>query len=339
MRLFGLDYAHPWFLLAALAAVPALWWSLRSSGRVVFSSLAALPARATTWRTALAWLPDGMIATAVIALAFALAGPRKGDDTQRIRSEGIAIVMAIDISSSMRALDLATAERPDDTRLDAVKRLFQQFVLGGGDLRGRPDDAIGLVSFAGHADTRSPLTLDHGNLATAAGQLAIVTDRREDGTAIGDGLALAVERLRKHAARSKVVVLLTDGVSNAGKLTTRAATELAVEHGIKVYTIGAGTNGFAPMKVKGQGIVQVPVEIDETTLKAIAARTGGVYFPATDFTALAAVYAAIDKLERTSLEEQRFYRFHEYYPWFLATALGLIVVALVLRGTALRRIP
>lgn len=336
-----MTFAQPWFLLFALAAVPALWWSRRSSGRVVFSSLAALPARGTTWRTAIAWMPDALIAAAVISLAFALAGPRKGDDNSRIRREGIAMVMAIDISSSMRALDLSE-KRKELTRLDAVKRVFEQFIAGGGGLGGRPDDAIGLVSFAGHADTRSPLTLDHGDLITAARELQLVTTRAEDGTALGDGLALAVERLRQFPARSKVAILLTDGVETAGTLTARAAIDVAKDNGVKVYTIGAGTNGVAPIRVDtdfGSQLMQTQVEIDEAVLKEIAQKTGGAYFRATDLSSLKKVYAQIDKLERTKIEEDRFYAFHEYYPWFVAVGLGLLVVAFLLRGTVLRRLP
>ena len=335
------DLTQPWFLLVALAALPALWWARRSSGRVVFSSLAALPARALTWRTALAWVPDAMLTLAVVSLAIALAGPRRGDEKSRIRREGIAMVMAIDVSSSMRALDLSEGSH-EQTRLDAVKRVFEQFVLGTRGLSGRPDDAIGLVSFAGHADTRSPLTLDHGNLVTAARELEIVRQRSEDGTAIGDGLALAVERLRQHPARSKVAILLTDGVETAGVLPARSAIDVAREHGVKVYTIGAGTNGVAPIRVEtemGTQLLQTEVEIDEALLQEIAEKTGGAYFRATDLAGLRTVYKAIDKLERSRIEEKMFFRYHEYYLWFVAAGLILVALAVALRGTVLRRLP
>lgn len=337
----GLELAHPWLLLVALLAAPAWWLARRARGRVVFSSLAALPPRRATWRTRLAWLPDAALAAAVVALAIAAAGPRRGDKHGRIRREGVAMVMAIDTSSSMRALDLAERGR-EDTRLDAVKRVFRAFVLGGDGLAGRPDDAIGLVSFAGYADTRSPITLDHANLATAVDQLELVTDRREDGTAIGDGLAMAVERLRQHPARSKVIVLLTDGVQTAGELPASAALELAAEHGIKVYTVGAGTNGVAPMRVDtgfGSELVQVRVEIDETLLREVAERTGGAYFRATDLAGLEKVYAAIDRLERSQFEEERFLEYHHRYPVPLVIGMALVVLALGLRGTVLRRVP
>jgi Ca-activated chloride channel family protein len=252
------------------------------------------------------------------------------------------MVLAVDVSGSMRALDLGRGGA-EQTRLDAVKQVFERFVLGDGEaLRGRRDDAIGLVSFAGFADTRSPVTLDHGNLVVAARQLELVTERSEDGTAIGDGLALAVERLRQHPARSKVAIVLTDGVETAGTLPARSAIDLAVEHGIKVYAIGAGTNGVAPVRVEtemGSRLVQMPVEIDEALLREIAQRTGGEYFRATDGAGLERVYAAIDKLERSELVELQFTSFHEYYPYFVGAALILIALAFGLRGTVLRRLP
>jgi Ca-activated chloride channel family protein len=226
-------------------------------------------------------LPDLLFAFAVAAVAIALSGPRVGDRTARVRREGIAILMAVDISGSMQALDLSTAGH-ERSRLDAVKDVFREFVLGGGGLAGRPDDAIGIVSFARYADCRSPLTLDHASLAQVADGLSLVKDREEDGTALGDGLGLAVLRLRESKAKSRVVILLTDGVSNAGETAPRDAADLARSQGIKVYTVGAGTNGVAPIRVEdpftGRSVLrQVPVEIDEATLREIAERTGGRY--------------------------------------------------------------
>jgi Ca-activated chloride channel family protein len=303
---------------------------------VVFSSLATLPARGASWRTALAWLPDALIAGAVIALAIGLAGPRSGDNASRVRSEGIAICMTVDTSGSMAALDL---EQPgkEQTRLDAVKDVFHRFVVG------RRDDAIGLVSFARYADTRAPLTLDHGNLLAALDALEITTEASEDGTAIGDGLALAVERLSQSKAKSRVIILLTDGVNNAGVESPLGAAEWAHQNGIKVYTIGAGTNGMAAIRVPsafgGTELAEVPVEIDEELLTKIAGTTGGRYFRATDAASLAAIYGEIDKLERTEMSEVRFVEYREYYGWCVGVGLALAVLAFLLRGTALRRLP
>ncbi|HTL37444.1 MAG TPA: VWA domain-containing protein [Kofleriaceae bacterium] len=334
------ELAHPLLILVALLAVPVVWWSRRSAGRVVFSSLRSLP-WGTTWRTALAWVPDALYGLAVVAIAIALTGPRSGDRNSRVRREGIAIVMAVDVSGSMRALDLSEKNQ-ELTRLDAVKRVFEQFVLGGKKLGGRPDDAIGLVAFARYADTRSPLTLDHGNLVTAARQLDFA-NQDEDGTAIGAGLELAVQRLAEYKARSKIVVLLTDGESNVHDIDEDQAIEDASKAGVKVYTIGAGTNGVAPIAIdRGDGrkqLMQMTVSIDETTLRKIADKTGGQYFRATDSASLRRIYQQIDKLERTTIEENRFLEYNQYYGIFVVAAMLLIGGALVLRATFLRRLP
>jgi Ca-activated chloride channel family protein len=337
-RLFGATFelAHPWYLLAALVAIPALLLARRAAGRVVFSSLAALPARSGSWRTALAWVPDALVAAAFLALAVALAGPRTGDQQSRVRSEGISIVMVVDTSGSMAALDLSERGQ-EQTRLDAVKNVFHKFVLG------RPDDAIGLVSFARYADTRAPLTLDHGNLLAALDLLQITREAGEDGTAIGDGLALAVERLAQSKATSKVIILLTDGVNNAGVEAPVGAAEWAKQNGVKVYTIGAGTNGMAPVRVDspfgGTELVSTPVEIDEDLLTKIADTTGGRYFRATDASSLRSIYGEIDKLEKSEIADVRFTEYHELYGWCVGLGLGLVVIAFALRGTILRRLP
>jgi Ca-activated chloride channel family protein len=336
-------FAHPWFLLLAPLAVLAVWWSMRSSGSVIFSSLRALPAGGDTWRTRIAWLPDALFGLAVVSLVVALAGPRRGDKQARVRRDGIAIMMAVDVSGSMRALDLSEKNR-ELTRLDAVKQVFERFVLGGGKLAGRPDDAIGLVAFARYAETRSPLTLDHGNLAMAARQLDFAP-KDEDGTAIGAGLELAVQRLSefKKTQINKVAILLTDGESNVHDIDEDTAIADAVKAGVKVYTIGAGTTGVAPIRVPlGDGssqLMQTQVSIDEKTLTKIATKTGGQYFRATNHDSLAQIYAQIDTLERTTLEEEQFLEYHQHYGWFVLIAMGLMLAAFFLRGTVLRRLP
>lgn len=341
MTLFGVELAHPLYLLAALAALPIVLWSQHATGRVLFSSVRSLPA-GTTWRTQLAWVPDALLGLAALALAVALAGPRKGDDDHRIRREGIAVMMVIDASGSMQALDLSEGAR-EQTRLDAVKRVFEQFVLGGDGLRGRPDDAIGLVSFARYADTRSPLTLDHANLATAARQVQIVSDPKEDGTAVGDGLAQAVERLRAARQPSKVAIVLTDGVSNAGEISPIAAANLARDAGVKVYTIGAGTNGRAPIRVPdafgNTQLVTVPVQIDEATLGEMAKTTGGAYFRATDAGGLRKIYGEIDRLTRVEISETKYADYRQFYGYFVVLAMLAIGFAVTLRSTILRRLP
>ncbi len=341
MRMFGIDFAEPWFLLAALLAPIAVWFSLRSAGRVVFSSLRALPHGGDTWRTRFAWLPDAMLGLAVISLAIALAGPRAGDKSSRVRRDGIAIMMAVDVSGSMRALDLSAKNR-ELTRLDAVKEVFEKFVVGGRGLDGRPDDAIGLVAFARYADTRSPLTLDHGNLATAARQLDFA-GQDEDGTAIGAGLELAVTRLAEFKPTDKsvgrIVILLTDGESNFHDIDEDTAIEDAVKAGVKVYTIGAGTNGIAPVRTQRGDLMQVQVSIDETTLRKIADKTGGQYFRATDNASLGKIYGQIAELETTTIEQDQFTEYRQHYALFVVLAMLLVISAFTLRGTVLRRLP
>ena len=313
------------------------------SGRVLFSSLGLLPSHAHTFRTRLIWLPTALLALSAILLGIALAGPRLPDRSQRIEREGIAIMMAVDISGSMQALDLSEGDK-ERTRLDAVKSVFSEFVRGTDTLAGRHDDQIGVISFAGFADTRCPLTLDHEILMQVADSLQIVTARREDGTAVGDGLGLAVERLRASKAKSRIIILLTDGVNNRGEETPLAAAELAATEGIKVYTIGAGSQGFAPVRVPDPftgrpTLQQVEVQIDEKTLEAIAERTGGKYFRATNAEGLRKVYGEIDKLERTKIGEERFREYTEYYRHVTALALLLAALAWLLMATVLRRLP
>ena len=277
-----IEFREPWFLLAGLSALVILFFLKRNRGVIRFSALSLLP-QGTSWRARTAWVPPALLALSAIMLSVALAGPRLPDAKQKIRKEGIAIMMVMDISSSMMALDLSKGD-DKKTRLDAVKETFDGFVTGKGELKGRPDDAIGLVTFAGFADSRCPLTLDHSVLRNITSEVEIVGERREDGTAIGDGLGLAVLRLKESEAKSKVAILLTDGVSNRGEETPMGAAELAKEYGIKVYTIGAGTTGRATVMVQtpfGPREQSVPVEIDEDTLRAIAEETGGQYFRAT----------------------------------------------------------
>ena len=337
------EFRHPGLLLLLPLAIVVYLLARRSRGSVVFSALSALPQSVSTWRTRLSWLPDALLSLAAVALVIALAGPRVPNAESRVRREGIAIMMLVDISGSMRALDLST-EDEERTRLDATMDVFEAFVAGGDGLQGRPDDAIGVVSFARYADTRCPLTLDHSNVAAVARTIEIVEERSEDGTAIGDGLALAVERLRRAPVQSRVAILLTDGVNNQGTEAPLAAAELARTQGIRVYTIGAGTTGMAPMRVQdpftGRQVLRpVPVEIDEATLEAIAERTGGRYFRATDAESLQTIYEEIDALERTEIIEERYLQYDEYYGAALVVGLMLACLAWLGQGTVLRRLP
>lgn len=340
--MIALEFREPVLLLLAFLAVPVFLLARRAPGRLLYSSLALLPRAVSGWRARLAWLPDALLALAMVAMVMALAGPRIGERVSRVQREGIAIAMVVDTSGSMRALDLSTPDR-ERTRLQAVQDVFESFVLGGGGLPGRPADAIGLIRFAGFADTAAPLTLDHENLVAVARNLDITSERQEDGTAIGDALGLAVERLRESPAASRIALLLTDGVNNAGVESPRGAAVLARSQGVKVYAIGAGSTGIAPVRVPdGRGgtlLRSVPVEIDEATLADIADRTGGRYYRADDAEALRAVYAEIDRLERTQISEDRSRQYEELFAAPLLVALFLAALGWLGRGALFARVP
>jgi len=340
--LWAWEFRDPLFLLAGLSAPLVYWLANRLPARITYADL-ALPDRAPAGlRVRLARLPAGLLALATLALAVALAGPRTGDETTEVQREGIAIVMALDRSGSMDARDFIAADY-SVSRLQALKGVFREFVLGGKAGPGRPDDLIGLVAFGTYADGVCPLTLDHGNLLNILDQIEVAQAHSESATAVGEGLGLAVERLLDSDAQSRVVILLTDGVNNAGELAPLQAAELATEHGIKVYTIGAGGNGYAPMPMTGpdgrQYLRRALVEMDEKTLREIAQRTGGAYFHAQDAEGLIATYRAIDRLERTKLTEVRYLRYREHYAGFALAALVLIALAGLTSGTLLRRLP
>ena len=308
------------------------------------------------------------------------AADRRGDSCDRrtcspaggrketiVDSEGIAIEMVVDRSGSMRAMDFQLEGEPVD-RLTAIKGVVSKFVTGGDDLDGRPADLVGLITFAGYADGLSPLTLDHPYLLARLDQAEIATDRNEDGTAIGDALSLAVEKLNlreerraadadseDHTLKSKVVILLTDGENNAGDVEPLQAAELAATMGVKVYTIGVGTKGRAPVPVTdpftGQTFMQwAEVSIDEDTLKKIADTTDGKYFRATDTQSLENIYAEIDELEKSRVEERHYVDYRELafepvragivvLPPLLLIALVLLAAESILSGTVYRQIP
>lgn len=334
-------FRDPPLLLALLAAPLVYRLAARAPAAVVFSSLGLVAAGGKSLRARLATLPAWLLAAAAALLAVALAGPRTGDATTLARREGIAIAMVVDQSGSMAALDF---ERDDRglRRIDVVKQVFREFVAGGPRTRGRPDDLIGLVAFGSYADGLCPLTLDHGSLLAILDDLDLAR-QDESGTAIGEGLALAVARLRENAARSKVAILLSDGVQNEGQVSVEQAAELAASEGIKVYTIGAGRTGFAPMLVEGPGgmrrLERTYFEMDPAALQGIAERTGGRYFHATDADSLADVVAEIDALERSEVAEIRFLQYEDHYAPVAAAAATLIGVALLASGTVLRRLP
>jgi len=340
--LHSIHFRHGWLLLLAVAALPVFLFARRAAGQLVFSSFRLLPPRAGTWRTKLAWIPDAVLALAVVATSIALAGPETYKQSDRVEHEGIAIMMVVDTSGSMRALDMSTPKR-ERTRLDAVKDVFLDFVNPGGKLPGRPDDAIGLISFAGYADSRAPLTLDHANLSVAAKNLHIVTERSEDGTAIGDALVLAVERLEHARAKSRVIILLTDGQQVGGVETPTAGARVARAENVRIYTVGVGTKGYARVRIPiGDGRTRIKnfqVNIDEDTLEQVASITGGRYFRATNYKGLRQVYKEINKLETTKITGEKQSDPNQYYWIFMAAGLVLAALGFVGRETAFRRLP
>ncbi|WP_026913817.1 vWA domain-containing protein [Christiangramia portivictoriae] len=259
----------------------------------------------------------------------AMARPRTVDvSTQSSSTQGIDIVMAIDVSASMLARDL------QPTRLEATKNVAEEFI------KGRPADRIGLVVYAGESFTKTPITSDKSIVLDALEDIEY-NNVLENGTAIGSGLATAVNRIKDSDAESKVIILLTDGVNNSGFIDPNTASELALEFGIRVYTIGVGSNGTAlsPTAILPNRRFQygnVPVEIDEELLNQIASTTGGKYFRATDNEKLEAIYEEIDALEKTDIEEFRYYNYDEKYRPLVLLAGGLLLLEVLLRMTVFR---
>lgn len=338
-----LEFREPLFLWISLLAIPLFFVMLRRGGRIRFSSLSMWSVKTTSFRAKTSFIPALLLALSFVALSVTLAGPRVPGGVIKQHREGIAMMLAIDKSGSMAALDMSKGDKEQD-RLDALKDVLGDFIKGNGKLKGRYDDAIGIVSFASYPDSDCPLTLDHVTLMQLVNDISIVTDREESGTAIGDALGLSVERLRESESASKVIILLTDGVNNTGYEDPIEAARMAAQFGIKVYTIGIGTNGFAPVRLTnpftGRSMMrQMPVELDEKMLTQIADMTGGLYFRATNREGLEAIYEKIDALEKTKISEDRTTHYDEKYFWSLAIGLILALCGLILRMTYYRRMP
>lgn len=319
-----------WLLLVLVPmAVYYLFRTVRGRAAIRVSSVGGVQPVRRTFRYWLRHVPFVLRCAVVALVIFAMARPQAAEDRQQVNAEGIDLVMALDISSSMLARDFA----PD--RLAAAKDIGSKFILD------RPTDRIGLVVFAGEAFTQSPITTDHVSLVNLLNQ--IESGMIADGTAIGNGLATAVNRLKESDSPSKVVVLLTDGVNNSGQIDPLTAAQIAADYGIRVYTIGVGTEGVAPMPTQnawgGISFVQVKVEIDEPMLREIAEQTGGRYFRATDNTKLAEIYAEINQLEKTKVEVENFVKYSEVYHLWLLWAVGLLLVEIVVRYLLLKQIP
>jgi Ca-activated chloride channel family protein len=331
-----MTFAHPWLLLTLLV-LPVVAW-LRSRQTVqsafVYSSVQLVKGITSLHHTSRGKILTRMRYLALALMIVALARPQLPQGDSKIRASGIDIVVALDLSGSMAAEDFTLHGR-DVNRLTIEKSVLEEFVDK------RPNDRIGLVAFAGQAYIAAPLTLDHNFLLQNLQRLDLHTI--PDGTAIGSGLSAALNRLREIKSKSKIVILMTDGVNNAGKVMPLTAAEAAQTLGIKVYTIGVGTRGIA--KIPGRDAFgniryfQQKVDIDEETLTEMAKRTGGKYYRADNTDTLRKIYGEIDKFERTEVDMKKFQQFKELFKWFVVSGLSLFMLELILGNTVWRRLP
>ena len=355
----GLRFESPWWLLALLPIFWTWWreYRLRRGAAVLFSSATLLRGAPRSLRQRMGAVLRVVRLLSLCALVVALARPQRGEEEFRVRTEGIDILLCIDRSGSMNAMDFQqNGERVD--RLSKVKEAFGRFVRGDGEeLEGRRDDRIGLVVFGGFAESRCPLTLDHDALCEILESVHTpepMLDERgrpldeefsylEASTAIGDALALAVSRLRGAEGKSKVIVLLSDGENTAGSVDPLAAAEMAEQAGIRVHTIGVGTTGTAPFPAVdrlGRRVLQSrPVKLDEELLRHIAEKSGGRYFNVRNDDGMRQVYEEIDELEKTDVDAGVFTEYRELFAWWLLPALGGMLADWLLRATWLRRLP
>ncbi|MCH2183382.1 MAG: VWA domain-containing protein [Mariniblastus sp.] len=341
-----------WFLLLLLTIplVGYLMFRKRRRSSIEFSSTHALSDLPLTWRQRFRWVPPALGLTAIMLMIVALARPQEGRKQTITDSEGIAIEMVVDCSGSMQAMDFTFEDQPVD-RLTAIKGVANRFINGGDNLEGRFSDLVGLVTFAKNADGLVPPTLDHTYVSSQLENTQIVTERSEDGTAIGDAIGLAVEKLAalktrtddqdqepgRDEIKSRIMILLTDGENNSGSIDPIPAAELAKSFDIKIYTIGVGTKGRAPVPITdpytGRKVLQMmDVNIDEETLQKVADETGGKYFRATDTESLANIYAEIDQLEKSNVESRHLVDYRELavepYRWGPLTVPPILLLSL-----------
>jgi Ca-activated chloride channel homolog len=324
--------ANPSYLYLLLLIVPAVvWYILKRKKRYAtlqVSSSYPFEGLKHSWKDHLEHLPFFLKMVAFVLIVVVLARPQSSNSWQNVSTEGINIVIAVDISSSMLAEDL----KPN--RLDAAKNVASAFISG------RPNDNIGLVVFSAESFTQCPLTTDHAVLLNLFG--SIKSGMIEDGTAIGLGLANAVNRIKDSQAKSKVIILLTDGSNNRGDIDPITAAQIAKTFGIRVYTIGIGTNGMAPYPFQTANGVQyenIQVDMDEAPLRQIARITGGEYYRATNTNKLKGIYKEIDKLEKTKMRVHEYSKKNEEYRDFALAALLLLLMEVLLKNTVLRRLP
>lgn len=328
-----MEFANPWFFGLLLIIPLMIWWYLwsrkRSTASLKISSLEGLKRLPVSWKVRLRPLLFVLRLLAIALLIIALARPQSSNVTENINSEGIDIVLCLDVSGSMLAEDF------HPNRIEAAKKVAIDFV------EHRPTDRIGLVIFAGESFTQCPITTDHAVLEDQIRKVS--SGMLEDGTAIGMGLATGVDRLRSSKAKSKVIILLTDGVNNTGLIDPSTALQIAKLYQVKVYTIGVGTHGMAPYPVPlaggGVQMQNMKVQIDEALLQKIARETGGEYFRATDNRSLAHIYDQIDQMEKTKVEITAFKRYAELFFPFAIAAFALFFLEIMLRYTVFKSLP
>lgn len=328
-----MHFASPYYLWLLALIVPMIAyyvWRVRQGGAAIqISTVEGVLRAPKSMRYYLRHLPFVLRTAAYALLVVALARPQNIEQNVRTSTEGIDIMLSIDVSGSMLARDF----KPD--RITAAKEVAASFISD------RVGDRLGLVVFAGEAFTQSPLTTDQSTLQTLLARIR--SGLIEDGTAIGNGLATAINRLRESEAKSKVIILLTDGINNRGEITPMTAAEIARAQGIRVYTIGVGSRGTAPYPAVdmfgNMTFINQKVEIDEKTLTEIARLTGGRYFRATDKEKLQAIYDEINQLEKSRVEVTERITYHELFLGWVLAALALLTAELLLSNLVLKRIP
>jgi Ca-activated chloride channel family protein len=324
-----------WFWLLALLPVILFWRGRRGPVAAIEYSdvgIAREASRASRSRVGRwLWL---LPLVAGVLMIVGLARPQRAHSRTEVTANGIDIVLALDVSGSMQALDFEIDNRRLN-RIEVVKSVVSKFI------EERPNDRIGLIAFAGAPYLVSPLTLDHDWLQQNLERVNIGAG--DDGTAIGSAIAAGVNRLRTTPAKSKVVVLLTDGMNNTGKIAPLSAAEAAKALGVKVYTIGVGVRGKAPIPVKDEAgnmhVVMAKVDVDEKTLQTVADQTGGKFYRATDTDSLQQIYEQINRLERTAQTVQKFERYEELYQWALIPSFAVLGLGFLLQQTRFRRLP
>jgi Ca-activated chloride channel homolog len=324
-----------WFWALTLLPLVMLWRGRRGPIAAIQYSdvgLARPVARRTRSRIGnWVWL---LAVLAAVLMIVGLARPQRGHSRTEVTANGIDIVLGLDVSGSMQALDFLV-DNQRVNRIEVVKSVVGKFIDE------RPNDRIGLIAFAGSPYLVSPITLDHDWLQQNLERVAI--GGVDDGTAIGSAIAASVNRLRTTPAKSKVVILLTDGMNNTGKISPLAAAEAARALGVKIYTIGVGVRGKAPVPVRDEAgnmrLVMAQVDVDEKTLQTVADQTGGKFYRATDTDSLKKIYEQINRLETSAQTVQKFEHYDELYPWALVPALAILGLGFVLQQTRYRRLP